>query len=58
MSFPCEISDRSVAYVRGVGDEIPHAMRSLGIAFESLEAADLAEGDLSRFDTIILGCAR
>jgi hypothetical protein len=45
----------SVAYVMGSGDEVPAALESLGIKVHLLAAAEIASGDLSRYDEIILG---
>jgi LmbE family N-acetylglucosaminyl deacetylase len=44
-----------VAYIMGVGDEVPAALEQLGLNVEMLDADDLAWGDLSRFTTIITG---
>ena len=44
-----------VGYVRGVGDEIPTAIRQLGAELDFLETEDLAEGDLGRYDVIMTG---
>ena len=44
-----------VGYVEGVGDEVAEAIEQLGVPLSFLDEADLAEGDLSRFDTIVLG---
>ncbi|GAB4231095.1 MAG: PIG-L family deacetylase [Acidobacteriota bacterium] len=44
-----------VGYVMGVGDEVGEATRQLGANVTFLEERDLAEGDLSRFDAIVLG---
>ncbi len=44
-----------VGYVEGVGDEVAEAIAQLGIPLAFLDETDLAEGDLSRFDTIVLG---
>ncbi len=44
-----------VGYVEGVGDEVAEAIEQLGVALSFLDEQDLAEGDLSRFDTIVLG---
>ena len=44
-----------VAYVAGTGDEVPAALENLGVKVAFLAAADLAAGDLSRFDAILLG---
>jgi hypothetical protein len=45
----------SIGYVTGVGDEVPDALRQLGLRVTLLSADDLAWGDLSRFTTIVLG---
>jgi LmbE family N-acetylglucosaminyl deacetylase len=44
-----------VAYVEGAGEEGPGFLANLGIAPTLLGPADLAEGDLDRFDAIVLG---
>ena len=44
-----------VGYVEGVGDEVAEAIAQLGVSLTDLDEADLAEGDLSAFDTIVLG---
>ncbi len=45
----------SVAYVEGVGDEVAEAIEQLGVPLTFLGEEDLAEGDLGRFDVIVLG---
>ncbi len=45
----------SVGYVMGVGDQIPEAIRALGIPVTLLGPDDLAFGDLSRYSTIVTG---
>lgn len=45
----------SVGYVEGAGDLIPEALQQLGVKVTKLTAQDLATGDLSRFQTIVLG---
>ncbi|MDE2880452.1 MAG: PIG-L family deacetylase [Acidobacteriota bacterium] len=44
-----------VGYVEGVGDEVAEAIAQLGVPLSFLDEAALAEGDLSVFDTIVLG---
>ncbi|HEX6370188.1 MAG TPA: PIG-L family deacetylase [Longimicrobium sp.] len=44
-----------VAYIEGAGEEGPGFLANLGITPELLDADDLAEGDLDRFDVIIAG---
>jgi LmbE family N-acetylglucosaminyl deacetylase len=46
---------RSVGYIMGAGDRLPEALRQIGIDVTLLGPADLASGDLSRFDTIVTG---
>lgn len=45
----------SVGYVMGVGDQVPAALEQIGAAVRMLGADDLAYGDLSRFDAIVIG---
>ncbi|HSK08624.1 MAG TPA: PIG-L family deacetylase [Vicinamibacterales bacterium] len=44
-----------VGYVMGVGDQVPPAIRQLGVQLDLLGADDLGWGDLSRYDTIVTG---
>lgn len=46
---------RKVGYVMGAGDEVPRALRQLGCEVTMLGPDDLARGDLSRFDAIVMG---
>lgn len=46
---------RKVGYVMGAGDEVPRALRQLGCEVTLLGPADLARGDLERFDAIVTG---
>ena len=45
----------SVGYVMGVGDQVPAAIAQLGASVRLLGEADLASGDLSKFDAIVTG---
>jgi LmbE family N-acetylglucosaminyl deacetylase len=47
--------DLTVGYVMGSGDDVAPFIEQLGARVESLGADGLAWGDLSRFDTIVLG---
>ncbi|HEX5455074.1 MAG TPA: hypothetical protein VFX06_14900, partial [Stellaceae bacterium] len=47
-----------VGYIMGSGDEVPDAIRRLGLAVTMLTPDDLSAGDLSRFDTIVAAPAR
>jgi hypothetical protein len=44
-----------VGYIMGTGDRVPEAIKLLGLNVTMLNENDLATGDLSRFDTIVVG---
>jgi LmbE family N-acetylglucosaminyl deacetylase len=44
-----------IGYVMGSGDEVPEALRQLGVAFDLLTASDIASAPLQRYSTILLG---
>lgn len=44
-----------IGYVAGTGDAVPEAIKQLGAQVTLLGAAELASGDLSRFDAILAG---
>ncbi|HLM61214.1 MAG TPA: hypothetical protein VK308_10445, partial [Pyrinomonadaceae bacterium] len=44
-----------IGYITGSGDEIPEAIRQMGFAVDLLNEMDLTSGDLSRFQTIVVG---
>ena len=48
-------SDLEIGYIMGVGDRVPVALQQIGIDVEMLDRDELRTGDLSRFDTIIIG---
>jgi LmbE family N-acetylglucosaminyl deacetylase len=45
----------AVGYVMGSGDKVPEALRRLGLQVTLLDDAALTTGDLSVFDTIVIG---
>ena len=45
----------NIGYVTGAGDDIPQSLLNLGISVHFLTAEDLAGGDLSKFDAIVMG---
>ncbi|HLW51789.1 MAG TPA: PIG-L family deacetylase [Candidatus Angelobacter sp.] len=45
----------SVGYVMGAGDEIASVLHGLGLNVDLTSPQDLASGDLSRYDTIVVG---
>ncbi|HWY71556.1 MAG TPA: hypothetical protein VNX88_23010, partial [Terriglobales bacterium] len=44
-----------VGYVMGTGDEVPDSLRLLGVDVDLVDSTALAQGDLSRYGTIVLG---
>src|SRR5690606_25792536 len=44
-----------VGYLMGAGDEVPQALRQMGVDVTLLSDADLTGSDLSRFDAIMTG---
>jgi len=46
---------KSIGYVMGAGDEVPEALRQLGVDVVLLTPDDLARCDLNRFDAIVTG---
>ncbi len=44
-----------VGYVMGSGDDVPAAIRQLGVPVELLGPEELATGNLNRFTTLVLG---
>ncbi len=48
-------SNLKIGYVMGSGDDGPEALRQMGVNVKMINAAELASGDLSVYDTIVLG---
>ena len=46
---------QKIAYIEGSGDDVPAALEALGIHVSFLSPQDLASGDLSKYDTILVG---
>ncbi len=49
------VADVQVGYIMGSGDTVPAALRRMGVNVSLLSDADLTSGDLSQFDTLIIG---
>jgi LmbE family N-acetylglucosaminyl deacetylase len=45
----------NVGYVMGSGDQVPDMIRRMGVPVTLIDDDTLASGDLSRFDTIVVG---
>lgn len=50
-----DVAPVRIGYVMGSGDSVPEALRRLGIEVDLLDDAALTAGDLSRYDTIVVG---
>ncbi len=50
-----KVSSVRVGYIMGSGDKVPEAIQRLGLSVTMLEEKDLSTGDLSKFDTIVVG---
>ncbi|NBO63350.1 MAG: hypothetical protein EBU88_00600 [Acidobacteria bacterium] len=50
-----KVSPVNVGYIMGTGDRVPDAIRLLGLPVTMLTEKDLSTGDLSKFDTIVVG---
>jgi LmbE family N-acetylglucosaminyl deacetylase len=46
---------KRVGYVRGASDRVPEFLRQVGVPLELLGPAELTDGDLSRYDAIVVG---
>ncbi len=45
----------NIGYIMGAGDDIPAVLKQIGLPVAMITPHDLAGGNLSRFDTIVLG---
>ena len=45
----------NVGYIMGSGDDVPESIRQMGLNVTMLEEKDLASGDLSKYDSIVVG---
>jgi hypothetical protein len=44
-----------IGYVMGSGDEVPEALRQLGVPYDLFSPSDVASADLNRYTTLLLG---
>ena len=49
------VTAHKIGYIMGAGDDMPDALRQLGLDVTLLSQSDLEQGDLSRFDAIVAG---
>ncbi len=50
-----KVAPVKVGYIMGSGDQVPDALRRMGVDVMLIDNDTLATGDLSRFDTIVVG---
>ncbi|MBZ5727763.1 MAG: PIG-L family deacetylase [Acidobacteriia bacterium] len=50
-----KVTAHKIGYIVGAGDEMPGALRQLGLDVTLLGQSDLEQGDLARFDAIVAG---
>jgi len=53
--FDLKVAAVKVGYIMGSGDQVPEALRRMGLDVTLIDRDLLATGDLSRFDTIVVG---
>jgi len=53
--FDLKVAPVRVGYVMGSGDSVPEAIERMGLPVTLLDERELTAGDLSRFDTIVVG---
>ena len=53
--FDLKVAPVKVGYIMGSGDQVADAIRRMGVDVTMLDGDMLATGDLSRFDTIVVG---
>jgi LmbE family N-acetylglucosaminyl deacetylase len=53
--FDLQVAPVRVGYVMGSGDLVPEALRRIGVDVTLIDDEMLGTGDLSRFDTIVVG---
>lgn len=50
-----EVSVQSVGYIDGAGDDVPRALRRLGLRVDKVDPATAEPADLAKFDAIVVG---
>lgn len=50
-----KVAPVKVGYIMGSGDEVPDALRRMGVGVTMIDDDMLATGDLAQFDTIVVG---
>ncbi len=50
-----KVAPVSVGYIMGNGDQVPEAIRRMGLQVSMIDEDELSTGDLSHYDTIVVG---
>ena len=50
-----KVAPVKVGYIMGSGDDVPEAIRQMNLTIDLLNENDLASGDLSKYDVIVVG---
>lgn len=45
----------SIGYINGAGDDVPRALRRLGVTVEIIDPENATAAELARFDTVVVG---
>jgi LmbE family N-acetylglucosaminyl deacetylase len=53
--FDLKVTPARIGYIAGSGDQIPEAIRQIGLGVELLDEKYLSSGNLSKFDVIVAG---
>jgi LmbE family N-acetylglucosaminyl deacetylase len=53
--FELQVAPVRVGYIMGSGDQVPEAIRQMGLPVTLLSEDELSTGDLSRYDVIVAG---
>jgi len=53
--FDLKTAPVKIGYIEGSGDRVPDAIKQMGFDIELISEDDLATGDLSKYDTIVVG---
>lgn len=53
--FDLKLTPTKVGYIMGSGDQVPDALKRMGFDVAMIDDEMLSTGDLSRFDTIVVG---
>lgn len=50
-----KVAPVKIGYITNNGDEVPEAIRQMGLTIDLLNETDLTSGDLSKYDVIVVG---